>query len=296
MRVIEEMYRQGDRERQHGSQVSAMMDRNKLQAIPTSQVGFIDFICAPLFDAWAAFAAPLSRPSIAQLTELHSQQTPPHPLINGLSSQTLAMSRSTIYGQAPSPTAGDSAAGPAGRMLKSLSATLRRDGGSSNGYMGGSGVDAAHDTIVDTLKQLLWNRCRWATMAEQGQYPTAVDLLRHQETATASAGGSSLNTFHHRRRRSSAVRGRRSSFGSVCSGPSAALPSPEASLVHDSDDSREGPPTSRWRMLGGVTGSGSYGSRTADDDEREHLHGGRGGVGATPPSYRVLPNGCNSEV
>ena len=51
-RLIEEFYRQGDRERELGLPVSLMMDRSKPN-VERSQVGFVDVICQPL---WATMA------------------------------------------------------------------------------------------------------------------------------------------------------------------------------------------------------------------------------------------------
>ncbi|EJW78791.1 hypothetical protein WUBG_10300 [Wuchereria bancrofti] len=49
---MEEYWRQGDRERDLGIDISPMCDRNNI-TIAKSQVGFIDFIVHPLFETWA---------------------------------------------------------------------------------------------------------------------------------------------------------------------------------------------------------------------------------------------------
>ncbi|KAL7747136.1 hypothetical protein RI367_007496 [Sorochytrium milnesiophthora] len=53
--VIDEFFRQGDIERKSGLDVSPFMDREKVN-IPSSQIGFIDFIVSPLFTAFHLWA------------------------------------------------------------------------------------------------------------------------------------------------------------------------------------------------------------------------------------------------
>eukprot|EP01138_Halocafeteria_seosinensis_P013208 gb/GECG01013490.1/.p1 GENE.gb/GECG01013490.1/~~gb/GECG01013490.1/.p1 ORF type:complete len:1331 (+),score=166.12 gb/GECG01013490.1/:1-3993(+) len=55
-RIVEEMFRQGDVESNMGMPVSPLMNRNRLDGLSKSQVGFIDFICMPLFQSWDAVA------------------------------------------------------------------------------------------------------------------------------------------------------------------------------------------------------------------------------------------------
>eukprot|EP01116_Phalansterium_solitarium_P017504 TRINITY_DN4328_c0_g1_i1.p1 TRINITY_DN4328_c0_g1~~TRINITY_DN4328_c0_g1_i1.p1 ORF type:complete len:758 (+),score=285.67 TRINITY_DN4328_c0_g1_i1:3227-5500(+) len=52
--VMEEFYRQGDEETRKGLPVSAFMDRSK-PSEPKCQIGFIDFIVAPIYETWAQF-------------------------------------------------------------------------------------------------------------------------------------------------------------------------------------------------------------------------------------------------
>ncbi|KAJ3170006.1 hypothetical protein HK101_011417, partial [Irineochytrium annulatum] len=52
--VMEEFYRQGDMERELGFSVSQFMDRHNPN-VPKCQVGFIDFLVSPLYDAWTIF-------------------------------------------------------------------------------------------------------------------------------------------------------------------------------------------------------------------------------------------------
>ena len=53
-RIMEEFFNQGDRERALGLPISPFMDRNA-PTIPKCQVGFADFLVAPLFDAWLGY-------------------------------------------------------------------------------------------------------------------------------------------------------------------------------------------------------------------------------------------------
>jgi len=56
-RVMEEFYQQGDREKEHGLPVSPFMDRTNPQ-LQQCQVGFIDYIVMPSYQAWVtAFPA-----------------------------------------------------------------------------------------------------------------------------------------------------------------------------------------------------------------------------------------------
>ncbi|KAJ3101850.1 cAMP-specific 3',5'-cyclic phosphodiesterase 4D [Phlyctochytrium planicorne] len=52
--IMEEFYRQGDCEREIGLPVSQFMDRNNTN-VAKCQIGFIDILVAPLFDAWTHF-------------------------------------------------------------------------------------------------------------------------------------------------------------------------------------------------------------------------------------------------
>ncbi|KAI8851043.1 hypothetical protein BC829DRAFT_361201 [Chytridium lagenaria] len=54
-RVLEEFFLQGDAEKSFGMPVSPYYDRETI-FVPASQLGFIDFICVPLFEAFDLFA------------------------------------------------------------------------------------------------------------------------------------------------------------------------------------------------------------------------------------------------
>ncbi|KAJ3203842.1 High affinity cAMP-specific 3',5'-cyclic phosphodiesterase 7A, partial [Clydaea vesicula] len=52
--VMEEFYRQGDRERENGVPISMFYDRNNPD-VPKCQLGFIDYIVYPIFETWKLF-------------------------------------------------------------------------------------------------------------------------------------------------------------------------------------------------------------------------------------------------
>ncbi|KAJ3121318.1 hypothetical protein HK098_003786 [Nowakowskiella sp. JEL0407] len=52
--IMEEFYRQGDREREMGLPISQFMDRSNSN-VAKCQIGFIDILVAPLYDAWITF-------------------------------------------------------------------------------------------------------------------------------------------------------------------------------------------------------------------------------------------------
>ncbi len=56
-RVLEEFYAQGDKEKEMGLPISPLCDRNKEGNRPSSQIGFIDFICRPMFNQLVAVDA-----------------------------------------------------------------------------------------------------------------------------------------------------------------------------------------------------------------------------------------------
>ena len=48
--VYAEFYEQGDKEREIGVEPAPLLDRNNVQKLPTLQIGFIDFICSPVYE------------------------------------------------------------------------------------------------------------------------------------------------------------------------------------------------------------------------------------------------------
>ena len=63
-RVTEEFFLQGDRERDAGMPVSAMMDRNSVNPCK-SQLGFIDFVVLPICEVWADLVPELRKTTLA---------------------------------------------------------------------------------------------------------------------------------------------------------------------------------------------------------------------------------------
>ncbi|NWV33373.1 PDE4B phosphodiesterase, partial [Grantiella picta] len=56
-RIMEEFFRQGDRERERGMEISPMCDKHTA-SVEKSQVGFIDYIVHPLWETWADLVQP----------------------------------------------------------------------------------------------------------------------------------------------------------------------------------------------------------------------------------------------
>ncbi|CAH8868771.1 unnamed protein product [Trichobilharzia szidati] len=59
-RLIEEFFRQGDKERKLSLEISPMCDRESV-AIEKSQVSFIDFVCHPLWETWCDLVHPCAQ-------------------------------------------------------------------------------------------------------------------------------------------------------------------------------------------------------------------------------------------
>ncbi|CAM9661517.1 unnamed protein product [Lampetra fluviatilis] len=56
-RIMEEFFRQGDRERERGMEISPMCDKHSA-SVEKSQVGFIDYIVHPLWETWGDLVHP----------------------------------------------------------------------------------------------------------------------------------------------------------------------------------------------------------------------------------------------
>uniref|UniRef100_A0A0N5CDM6 Phosphodiesterase n=1 Tax=Strongyloides papillosus TaxID=174720 RepID=A0A0N5CDM6_STREA len=67
-RILEEYWRQGDKEKDLGLEVSPMCDRGTV-TIEKSQIGFIDYIVHPLFETWAELVQPDAQDILDQLEE-----------------------------------------------------------------------------------------------------------------------------------------------------------------------------------------------------------------------------------
>ncbi|TKR57360.1 hypothetical protein L596_030842 [Steinernema carpocapsae] len=67
-RICEEYWRQGDREKDLGLEISPMCDRTNV-TLEKSQVGFIDYIVHPIFETWADLVYPHAQSILDQLEE-----------------------------------------------------------------------------------------------------------------------------------------------------------------------------------------------------------------------------------
>ncbi|NXJ73040.1 PDE4A phosphodiesterase, partial [Rostratula benghalensis] len=75
-RIMEEFFRQGDRERERGMEISPMCDKHtasveksqRCHPVPT-QVGFIDYIVHPLWETWADLVHPDAQEMLETLEE-----------------------------------------------------------------------------------------------------------------------------------------------------------------------------------------------------------------------------------
>uniref|UniRef100_A0A8C4Q865 Phosphodiesterase n=1 Tax=Eptatretus burgeri TaxID=7764 RepID=A0A8C4Q865_EPTBU len=84
-RIMEEFFRQGDRERERGIEISPMCDRHSA-SVEKSQVGFIDYIVHPLWETWADLVQPDAQDILDTLQDnrdwyqgmIPSSPSPPH--------------------------------------------------------------------------------------------------------------------------------------------------------------------------------------------------------------------------
>ncbi|XP_029862820.1 LOW QUALITY PROTEIN: cAMP-specific 3',5'-cyclic phosphodiesterase 4A [Aquila chrysaetos chrysaetos] len=67
-RIMEEFFRQGDRERERGMEISPMCDKHTA-SVEKSQVGFIDYIVHPLWETWADLVHPDAQEILETLEE-----------------------------------------------------------------------------------------------------------------------------------------------------------------------------------------------------------------------------------
>ncbi|NWR40737.1 PDE4D phosphodiesterase, partial [Tachuris rubrigastra] len=67
-RIMQEFFRQGDRERERGMQISPMCDKHSA-SVEKSQVGFIDYVVQPLWETWADLVHPDAREMLETLEE-----------------------------------------------------------------------------------------------------------------------------------------------------------------------------------------------------------------------------------
>ncbi|KAJ2947194.1 hypothetical protein O0L34_g16556 [Tuta absoluta] len=79
--LMEEFFQQGDREREHGMDISPMCDRHNA-TIEKTQVGFIDYIVHPLWETWADLVHPDAQDILDTLEEnrdYYQSMIPPSP-------------------------------------------------------------------------------------------------------------------------------------------------------------------------------------------------------------------------
>ncbi|XP_072320195.1 3',5'-cyclic-AMP phosphodiesterase 4C-like [Eucyclogobius newberryi] len=67
-RIMEEFFRQGDKERERGMEISAMCDKHTA-SVEKSQVGFIDYIVHPLWETWGDLVHPDAQELLDTLEE-----------------------------------------------------------------------------------------------------------------------------------------------------------------------------------------------------------------------------------
>ncbi|XP_074990329.1 LOW QUALITY PROTEIN: 3',5'-cyclic-AMP phosphodiesterase 4A [Calonectris borealis] len=80
-RIMEEFFRQGDRERERGMEISPMCDKHTA-SVEKSQVGFIDYIVHPLWETWADLVHPDAQEILEALEQnrgWYRSRVPPSP-------------------------------------------------------------------------------------------------------------------------------------------------------------------------------------------------------------------------
>ncbi|XP_074138551.1 3',5'-cyclic-AMP phosphodiesterase 4D isoform X3 [Sminthopsis crassicaudata] len=132
-RIMEEFFRQGDRERERGMEISPMCDKHNA-SVEKSQVGFIDYIVHPLWETWADLVHPDAQDILDTLEDNREWY------------------QSTIP-QSPSPAPDDQEEGRQGQTEKfQFELTLEEDGESDTEKDSGSPVE--EDTSCSDSKTL----------------------------------------------------------------------------------------------------------------------------------------------
>uniref|UniRef100_A0A8C5P192 Phosphodiesterase n=1 Tax=Jaculus jaculus TaxID=51337 RepID=A0A8C5P192_JACJA len=132
-RIMEEFFRQGDRERERGMEISPMCDKHNA-SVEKSQVGFIDYIVHPLWETWADLVHPDAQDILDTLEDNREWY------------------QSTIP-QSPSPAPDDQDEGRQGQTEKfQFELTLEEDGESDTEKDSGSQVE--EDTSCSDSKTL----------------------------------------------------------------------------------------------------------------------------------------------
>ncbi|NXA89570.1 PDE4D phosphodiesterase, partial [Melanocharis versteri] len=132
-RIMEEFFRQGDRERERGMEISPMCDKHNA-SVEKSQVGFIDYIAHPLWETWADLVHPDAQDILDTLEDNREWY------------------QSTIP-RSPSPAPEDKEEGKQGQTEKfQFELTLEEDGESDTEKDSGSQVE--EDTSFSDSKTL----------------------------------------------------------------------------------------------------------------------------------------------
>ncbi|XP_056396976.1 cAMP-specific 3',5'-cyclic phosphodiesterase 4D isoform X14 [Hyla sarda] len=132
-RIMEEFFRQGDRERERGMEISPMCDKHNA-SVEKSQVGFIDYIVHPLWETWADLVHPDAQDILDTLEDNREWY------------------QSTIP-QSPSPAPDEQEEGRQGQTEKfQFELTLEEDGESDTEKDSGSQVE--EDTSYSDSKTL----------------------------------------------------------------------------------------------------------------------------------------------
>ncbi|XP_031749923.1 cAMP-specific 3',5'-cyclic phosphodiesterase 4D isoform X1 [Xenopus tropicalis] len=132
-RIMEEFFRQGDRERERGMEISPMCDKHNA-SVEKSQVGFIDYIVHPLWETWADLVHPDAQDILDTLEDNREWY------------------QSTIP-QSPSPAPDEQEEGKQGQTEKfQFELTLEEDGESDTEKDSGSQVE--EDTSCSDSKTL----------------------------------------------------------------------------------------------------------------------------------------------
>jgi hypothetical protein len=149
MRVMEEFFRQGDMEESLNFSITPFFDRNESEvAIPKCQLGFIDFMVIPLFEALGQFLPDVAETCTPNILATHEHY---YKLINPNMGRKQEVDEGASVNGAPRD---GGLARSGGRWLKktmqALSSVTRRRGGT-----GGKSADTAPTSVVPehTLKR-----------------------------------------------------------------------------------------------------------------------------------------------
>ncbi|XP_068107315.1 3',5'-cyclic-AMP phosphodiesterase 4D isoform X2 [Hyperolius riggenbachi] len=164
-RIMEEFFRQGDRERERGMEISPMCDKHNA-SVEKSQVGFIDYIVHPLWETWADLVHPDAQDILDTLEDNREWY------------------QSTIP-QSPSPAPDEQEEGRQGQTEKfQFELTLEEDGESDTEKDSGSQVE--EDTSCSDSK----------TLCTQDSESTEIPLDEQVEEDECQTESSALDGEH----------------------------------------------------------------------------------------------------